>query len=185
VKSIAIAKRYADALYEEAKATNAIDATLAELGQFSDMVSQSKELVAIISSPVIMIKDKLNVINALGKAGGFSKLILAFFAILTEGQRMQQLSAIIEAFNFRKMNERNEIKVKVAYATPADDSIRVALKDYLKKSTGKSVILSESVEPKLLGGMQIFVGSTMYDTSIKGKLDTMRDKVVKKDKIMY
>lgn len=180
MKNIAVARRYAGALYEEALDANIVDAVMADLSQFSSLITHSPEFSALVSSPTISIKDKLGVIDKLTQSGKMNKLVMAFLTVLTRNRRLAILPDVIEAFNERTMNARNEIKVKVAYATPVDDSIRKSLKERLAKMTGKNIILAESVEPKLLGGMRIVVGSSLYDMSIKGKLDAMKHKYAKK-----
>ncbi|MDR2884588.1 MAG: ATP synthase F1 subunit delta [Deferribacteraceae bacterium] len=173
MKNIAVARRYAGALYEEALERKDVDAVFADIAQFAGFMSDSTEFATFVSSPTISINEKLNVIDTLDKSGKLNKLVTAFLTVLTSSRRLPMLPEIVEAFNECIMNARNEIKVDVIYAIEANDDIRKSLKEYLAKLTGKTIVLSESVDPKLLGGMRVFVGSELYDTSIKGKLEAM------------
>ena len=177
MKDIAVASRYADALYEEAKAENTLDKVIDDLKQLQTLLETNKEFATFVSTAALTSDEKLLVINKLG--AGVNRLTQGLLVVLVRNHRLALLAAVIEAVRKRQMLEKGEVEVKVDYASPVDDSVRAELKAQLTKLISKSVILKESVDPSLLGGLRVFVDSTMYDLSVRGKLDNLKAEFVR------
>ncbi|MDR0454599.1 MAG: ATP synthase F1 subunit delta [Deferribacteraceae bacterium] len=174
-----IASRYANALYEEAKTAGLVNEVVQDLRQLKDLTEQNKDFEAFLNSIVISTADKLNVINAIGKSGKINRLTYAFLVALTKNKRLDILSETALAINKRISEERGEMEVYVSYASSAEDYIRTALIERLSALTKKKVILKESVDSALLGGMRILIGNTLYDMSVKGRLEALKNQIAK------
>ena len=179
MKNMIVAFRYANALYEEAKSSALIEEVTRDLRQLKEAAENDKDFAALVNSAMLTTADKLNVIKAISDTGAINKLTYAFLVVLTRNKRLGLLPEVAFAVNKRVSEERGEAEVTVSYAVPIDDSIRTALTKQLAALTKKRVVLKESLDPSLLGGMRILIGSVLYDVSVKGRLETLRTQIIK------
>lgn len=169
-----VALRYAKALIdlaEESKALKPIESDLAEL---DSMLAESADLRAMIASPVISRADQQAVIEALAKKAGFHKLTVNFLKTLAENRRLYALKKMIEAIRLDLGKRRGEMRAEVKVAQDLTAAQRKELEAALSKSVGADVIVEVKVEPSILGGMIVTMGSHMIDDSVARKLEKLR-----------
>ena len=179
MKNMIVAFRYANALYEEAKSSGIIDEVIQDLRQLNDLVGQNKDFATLVNSAALTTADKLNAVKAIGQSGKINRLTYAFLVVLARNKRLGLLSEVVLAINKLISEDRGELEVSVSYAVPVEDSVRTALTKQLTAITKKKVLLKESIDPSLLGGMCILVGSTLYDISVKGRLEALKNQFMK------
>ena len=174
MKHSIIAGRYAEALYEEARAKNALLKVAEELDVLETLLAESKDFKVIVNTPALSRREKQGVVRDVCEKAGFSPLVRNFLLVLTTNGRLAALSDVIIKIRAMIMQERGELEVEVSYATTIDESTKADLMARLVKLTGKSVVLKENIDPSLLGGMKVLIGSRLYDASIKGRLEALR-----------
>jgi F-type H+-transporting ATPase subunit delta len=168
-----LAGRYATALFALAEEKNSIDAVQASLATLSGMLAESADLRALISSPVLSRDDAGRAIAATAKSLGLDKLSTNVLGVLALNRRLDQIPAVIRAFSTLASGHRGEITAEVTSAHPLDDKQIDALKAQLKKRVGSDVSVSTAVDPSILGGLVVKIGSQMIDNSIKTRLNTL------------
>jgi F-type H+-transporting ATPase subunit delta len=165
-----VAGRYALALFELARDSDALDAVAADLGSFKAMLAESADLRRMIRSPVASREDQGRALAAIGERAGFSALSQKFLGLVAERRRLFVLPAAIEAFGAMLAEHRGEVAAELVSAVPLSESQIAALKEQLSGSVGKQITLSARVDRGLLGGLVVRVGSRMLDASLRTKL---------------
>jgi F-type H+-transporting ATPase subunit delta len=168
-----LAGRYATALFELARDERKLDAVGASLAGLSAALAESKELQALISSPLVSREDALKAVRATAEAMKLDPIAANFLGVLAQNRRLGQLPNVIRAFNLLAARHRGEITAEVVSARPLDDGQVAALKDNLKARLGRDVAVDLGVDPAILGGLVVKVGSQMIDGSIRTKLNTL------------
>jgi len=168
--SSGLAERYATALFELAEADNKLDPIATEMKELSALIGGSPDLTRLIRSPVISRRDQANAMAAILDKAGARKLTQKFVGLLAEKRRLFALPAIIAAFLAMLAQKRGEITAEVTSAKPLSKSQAAALADALKAAVGKPVTLTARVDPGILGGLIVQVGSQMIDSSLRSKL---------------
>lgn len=168
-----ISGRYATALFQlaqDAKATVKVAASLADL---SAALAESSDLKTLINSPLVDRADAGKAIAATAKAMKLDTLTSNFLGVLAASRRLVSLPAIIADFARLAAAARGEINVRVTSARKLDAKQHAALLAQLKTSLGGDIALALDVDPEILGGLIVRVGSRMIDSSIATKLDTL------------
>ena len=168
-----VAGRYAAALFDLAREENTISEVTQDLEKFKQLYDESPELQRLVRSPVIAADDQARALGAvLDKAGvgGFAK---NFFALAARNRRLFAVPDIIRAFQGLAAKARGEVTAEVASAHPLTDAQAEALKASLKAAVGKDVTLQTRVDPSLIGGLVVKLGSRMVDSSLKTKLENL------------
>jgi F-type H+-transporting ATPase subunit delta len=169
-----IARPYAAALFDLAKAEGSVDAVEAGLNDLQAMAGESEDFRRFLRSPVISADAKAGAAAAiLGKAS-LPATVANFVNVVARNGRLFALPAIIKGFKQLAAEQRGEISADVTSATPLTDAQRKSLADTLKGKVGKTVTLTEHVDPSLIGGLVVKVGSQMIDSSLKTKLTAMK-----------
>ncbi|WP_417596127.1 F0F1 ATP synthase subunit delta [Parasphingorhabdus sp.] len=168
-----LAGRYATALFALAEENKSIDAVQASLATLNTALAESDDLKALVSSPVLSREDAGRAIAATAKALGLDKLTTNMLGVLAANRRLDQIPAVIRAFSTLASDHRGEITAEVTSAHPLDDKQIKALKAQLKKRVGSDVSVSTAVDPSILGGLVVKIGSQMIDSSIKTRLNTL------------
>jgi F-type H+-transporting ATPase subunit delta len=170
----AVAERYAVALFDLAVEGNALAAVEKDLDAFAVLINESADLRRLIRSPVFSADDQDRAVSAvLDKAeiGGFAGNLIKLAA---QHRRLFFLPGIITAFKRLAAKQRGEVTAEVTSAEPLSDKHLAALKDALKASLGKDVALETAVDPALIGGLIVTVGSRMIDGSLRTKLNSLK-----------
>ncbi|MFN3943961.1 MAG: F0F1 ATP synthase subunit delta [Allosphingosinicella sp.] len=168
-----LAGRYATALFELARDEQQLETVGASLQALRQALGESPELRELTTSPLVGRDAAVQAIGAAARTMGLDPLTANFLGVLAQNRRLAQLPAIVRAYNLLAARHRGEITAEVTSAHPlTDDQVR-ALKTNLKARTGQDIAVDLSVDPAILGGLVVKIGSQMIDSSIRTKLDTL------------
>jgi F-type H+-transporting ATPase subunit delta len=169
-----VAGRYASALFELASEQKKVAEVDADLAKFQGLYDESADLVRMVRSPVISSDDQSKAVaTILGKAGA-GDLTINFFKLLAKNRRLFAAPDMIRAYRALAAKARGEVNAEVSSAVALNDAQIAELKQVLKASVGKDVTLSTRVDPSLLGGLVVKLGSRMIDSSLRTKLSGLK-----------
>lgn len=169
-----LAGRYANAVFELAQDQKAVDAVSADLAGLRRALETSPDLARLVKSPVFSAQDHAKALNViLGKMGAHA-LTIKFLLLLAQKRRLFSLIGIIKAYERLVAKSRGETEAEVTAARALSDAEITELKSVLKSKLGKEPRLHAKVDPSLLGGLVVKVGSRMIDSSLRTKLDGLR-----------
>jgi F-type H+-transporting ATPase subunit delta len=169
-----IAERYATALFELAEDDKALNELENDVGRFATLHDQSDDLQAFIRSPIYTAEEQVRAIDAVLQQAGIGGLAANFFKVIAQNRRLFAVPGIIAAFRKLLAQKRGEVTAEVTSAEPLSESHLAALREALKASLGKDVALDTRVDPSLIGGLIVKVGSRMIDSSLKTKLSSLK-----------
>jgi len=169
-----VAERYASSLFELALEEGAVDSVTADLDRFQVMLDESEDLKRFVLSPVFSAEDQLKAIAALSEKAGISGFFANFLKVVARNRRLFALPGMIKAFRIIAANQRGEISAEVTSAHALSAEQENELKAALKGVTGKDVAIAVTVDPSILGGLIVKVGSRQIDTSLRTKLSTLK-----------
>jgi len=169
-----IAERYATALYELADESKTLDAVAEDLRHLKGMIEGSDDLRRFLRSPLIGRQAQTKGMQAVLAAAETSDLLRRFIGVVGGRRRLFALPAIIDSFLRELAKRRGEIMVHVASAKPLSAEQNAALAEALRKTVGQKINVEARVEPDLIGGLVVRVGSRMVDTSIRSQLQKLR-----------
>lgn len=169
-----IAGRYAKALFQLAEADNQLDAVAADLAQLRSMIEESDDLRRLIGSPVVTRQDQGRVMTAIIEKAGLSDLVRRFVGLVAQNRRLFVLQSMIDAFLAALAAQRGETTAQVVSAQALSEKQKQDLEAVLKETLGNLVTIDAQVDPALLGGMVVKVGSRMVDSSLKTKLQQLK-----------
>jgi F-type H+-transporting ATPase subunit delta len=179
--SLALANQYAKALLaavSEPRSAVTPEEALRQLTAFEQLVKSSRELRTALLSPAIDLASKSKAIARLGEKLGLSPVVRNFLLVVVRRRRIAILDGIRAMFQ-TQMDERNGVvRALVAAARDLTNEERAALNARLEKRTGRKVLCDFTVDPALLGGVSVRMGSTVLDGSVAGRLETLRRKLV-------
>lgn len=170
----AIAKPYAAALFDLAKETKSLPAVEKSLDGLAATIASSADLQRFLKSPVFTKDQQENVIAAMISKSKEKGIVANFLGVIAGNRRLFALSDIITAFKAMAAQERGEVKAEVTSAQALTKKHLDALAKTLKSKLGKTVTLDAKVDPSLIGGLIVKVGSQMIDSSLKTKLTAMK-----------
>jgi F-type H+-transporting ATPase subunit delta len=169
-----MAGRYAAALFELARDERQLDAVERDLATLARMLEASPDLRRLVRSPVLTTDDQAKGLNALLAQAGIAGLAGNFVNLIVRNRRLFALADMIKAFRALLARERGEVSADVASAHPLTPEQMQALSDTLRASIGKNVSIQTRVDPNLLGGLVVKVGSRMIDSSLRTKLNNLK-----------
>ena len=169
-----VAGRYASALFDLANETSKTSDVEGDLVKFQELLDESPDLLRVVRSPVIGSGDQSRAIAAILNRVGIGGLTANFLKLVTANRRLFVIQDIIKVYRALSAKARGEITAEVTSAFALNDGQVTSLKDMLKASVGKDVTLQQRVDPSLLGGLVVKVGSRMIDSSLKTKLQNMK-----------
>ncbi len=169
-----VAERYASSLFELALEEGVVDSVAADLDRFQVMLDESEDLKRFVMSPVFSAEDQLKAIAALSEKAGISGFFANFLKVVARNRRLFALPGMIKAFRVIAANHRGEISADVTSAHALSAEQENELKAALKGVTGKDVAIAVTVDPSILGGLIVKVGSRQIDTSLRTKLSTLK-----------
>jgi F-type H+-transporting ATPase subunit delta len=165
--------RYATALFDLARAGKKIDVVGKDLGSLNKALNGSPDLRTLTTNPLITRAAAVRSVAALGKAMKLDKLTTKFLGVVAQNRRLADLGAIIGSFNSLSAAHRGETTAEVTSAHKLEAAQVTALKKQLKTKIGRDVTVVQKVDPAILGGLVIKIGSQMIDSSIKTRLNTL------------
>ncbi len=169
-----VSARYASALYDLADEKGAVDAVANDLTALQKMVDESADFQRFVKSPVISRREQSKAIAALAEKAQFSPLSHKFLGLLAANRRLFALPGIIAGFRQILADRRGQATAQVTSAAPLTESQTASLIEALKKSVGRNVDIVSKVDPSILGGLIVKIGSRMVDSSIKSKLQRLK-----------
>lgn len=168
-----LAGRYATALFELARDERKLDAVSNSLAALKAGLAESDDLRELTTSPLISRENALKTVRAVAQAMNLDPITTNFLGVVAQNRRLSQLPSVIRAFNLLAAQHRGETTAEVTSAHPLDDDQVAALKANLKTRIGRDVAVDLSVDPAILGGLVVKIGSQMIDGSIRTKLNTL------------
>lgn len=168
-----LAGRYAIALFELALENKQIETVGASLANLRRALGESADLRELTSSPLLGREEQARAVGAVAGSIGTDPLTSNFLGVLAQNRRLAQLEAVIRAFNMLAARHRGEITAEVTSARPLDDDQVDAIKQHLRSRMGRDIAVDLSVDPAILGGLVVQIGSQMIDSSIRTKLNTL------------
>jgi len=169
-----LAERYAAALFDLADERRMLDEIAADLRQLRAMLGASGDFQRLIRSPILSRDEQAKAIGVLAERAELSSLVRDFLAVVARNRRLFAVSAMIEVFLNKLASRRGEVNAHVTAAQPLNEAQLAALNEQLRRSIGSRVSIDVRVDPGLIGGMIVKVGSRMIDGSVKSKLQRLQ-----------
>jgi F-type H+-transporting ATPase subunit delta len=168
-----LAGRYAIALFELAMDEKQIDTVSASLASLRQALNESADLRALLGSPLLGREEQARAVSAVAGGLKVDPLTANFLGVLANNRRLPQLEAVIRAFTMLAARHRGELTAEVTSARPLDDDQVDAIKQHLRSRMGRDIAVDLAVDPAILGGLVVKIGSQMIDSSIRTKLNTL------------
>lgn len=168
-----LAGRYASALFDLASEAGTISVVEADLDKLRRALHESAELSALIRNPQVSRGQLGKVMGGMTAHLGLSTLTGNFLGVLAQNRRVGDLPAIIRAFTAIAAAQRGEVAAEVASAHPLSAGQLTELENRLRAREGRTVKLRSRVDPALLGGLVVTIGSKRIDASIRTRLNTL------------
>lgn len=168
-----ISGRYAVALFELALDAKALKAVEADLASLKEMLAESDDLRALVTSPLVSRDDQSKGITQVAEAAKLSDLTVKFLGVLATNRRLGALTTTIRDFEKLVAHHNGEVNAEVVSAIKLTKTQITALTKQLKAAIGRDVAIDAKVDETLLGGLRVKVGSRMVDSSLKTKLDNL------------
>ncbi len=173
-KSTDVGARYAQALFDLANDGGRVAAVEADLKAFKGMRAESADLKRLLNSPAFSAEAKGRALAALADKAGFDPMTRKFFGLLAANRRASSLPAVITSFEALSAIARGVIAAEVTTAVKLTAAQQTGLKAALRQALGKDPEIETRVDPSILGGLKVRVGSRLYDASLRSKLDSLR-----------
>ena len=169
-----VAERYATSLFELAVEGDAIDGVASDLADFEKMVDESADLKRLVESPAFSAEDQSRAIAALCDKAGIKGLVGNFLRVVARNRRLFAVPGIVRSYREMVAKHRGETRAEVTAAHELSSAQETELKAALKEVTGKDVTVDVKVDPSLLGGLVVKIGSRQIDSSLRTKLSTLK-----------
>jgi F-type H+-transporting ATPase subunit delta len=169
-----MAGRYATALFELALESDAVDAVKADLERFDAMVGDSADLLRLVRSPVFGADEQEKALGAVLERAVIGGLAAKFVKLVAANRRLFSVRDMVKAYRALVARHKGELTAQVTVAEALSDAHRAAIGDALKSVTGKDVGLDVNVDPAIIGGLVVKLGSRMVDSSLRTKLNSIK-----------
>ena len=168
-----LAGRYASALFDLAREQRQIESIGNSLEALSQALVDSKDFNELVTSPLVSREEAGKAFDALAPQLGLDPLTANFLGVLARNGRKSQLQSVIRAFRRLAAEQRGETTADVVTARPLNDDQLAALKQQLRTRAGRDVTIDATVDPNILGGIVVKLGSQQIDASIRTKLNRL------------
>jgi F-type H+-transporting ATPase subunit delta len=169
-----VGERYAQALFDLADETGALDAVRADLKSLRAAWSESADLRRLATSPVITAEDQGKGLTAIADKAKFNGVTKNFLGLLAQNHRSRDLPGVIAGFEALYAKKTGVVAAEVVSAQTLTAAQLKTIQTTLRASLGKDPELTARVDPAILGGLKVKVGSKLFDASLKTKLDQMK-----------
>jgi F-type H+-transporting ATPase subunit delta len=177
--SSAIVSRYASALADVVTGPSGMDTAqvVEQLRSFEALLAESAALQNALSSPAVAASRKRAIVRKLADRLGLAKTARNFLLVLTDHRRLVALTPMIDAFEIQLDERLGFVRAEISSARDLEERQKSRLAERLSRLTGKKVRARYAVEPELIGGVVARIGSTVYDGSVRGQLNTLGRKL--------
>jgi len=172
-----LAGRYASALFALAGEHGAVAVVEGDLGQLSAAISESTDLAQLLLDPQVTRAEAERAIKAVAGVLSLNAITSNFLGVLAGNRRLAHLPAVIRAFSAIAADARGEVTADVTTAHPLNDGQIAALSAKLAQREGRAVTLRTHIDPALLGGLVVQIGSQRIDGSIRTRLNSLAQAV--------
>ena len=169
-----MAGRYATALLELALEANATDSVLADLQKFDALVAESPDLARLVRSPVFTADVQLKALAAVIDKAEIGGLAAQFLKVVTSNRRLFAVREIVKAYMALVARHKGEVTAQITVAEPLSNAYYGEIKNILDAVTGKDVRVDVNVDPSIIGGLVVKLGSRMVDSSLRTKLNALK-----------
>lgn len=170
----AVAERYAGSLHDLAVEAGQVAQVEQDLARFEALIEESEDLKRLISSPVFSSEDQFKAVSAIADKAEIGGLVGNFLRVVAQNRRLFAIPGIIRAFREIAARARGEVAAEVASAHELTAAQQKELKVALSEVAGRDVAIKLTVDPSLLGGLVVRMGSRQIDTSLKTKLASLK-----------
>lgn len=171
------ASRYARALLDVLY-PNMAERGLEQLQRFSAVLAAQPEAQLVLENPTVPTERRKDLVEKIGNASGMDAPVRNFLGLLVERNRLEILSEVVSAYSALLDEKQGVVRAKVTSALELDTAERERIAAQLKSLTGKNVRMEVAIDPSLIGGLVAQVGSTIYDGSIRSRLQTFRNHLI-------
>ena len=168
-----LAGRYASALFDLAAEAGNVSTVESDLDKLDTALRESADFIGLIRNPQVSRGDSAKAVQALADLLSLDALTRNFLGVLAQNRRLAELPAIIRALATIAAAQRGEVTAEVASAHPLSEEQLAALTDKLKAREGRTVKIKADVDPELLGGLVVTIGSKRIDGSIRTRLNSL------------
>ncbi len=172
-----MAGRYATALFVLAREQNQLEQVDGDLKDFLQMLDGSDELKSLVESPVYSADAQEKAITTIAEKAGFGQTTTNFFHVVARNRRLFHIADVIKGFKTLLASHRGEITAEATSAQPLSDEQQAKLKSTLKEVAGQDIELITKVDPSILGGLVVKLGSRQIDDSLRTKLNKMKTRM--------
>ena len=169
-----MAGRYATALFELALESKAVDQVQSDLKSFDALVASSPDLLRLVRSPVFAADEQAKALVAVLDKVGIKGIAANFLRVVAANRRLFAVRDIIKGFNALVAKHKGEVTAQVTVAAPLNDARLNDIRDALKAVTHKDVQVDVTVDPSIIGGLKVKLGSRMVDASLRTKLNSIK-----------
>jgi len=169
-----VAGRYASALFDLAREQGQLTQVEADVGAVQKLLDESADLRQLVRSPVIAADEQRKALLAVLAKAGVGGLVSNFLGLVARNRRLFATPDMLKAFRAIAARHRGEVAAEVASAQPLSEAQLTQIKDTLRVQVGKDVRLATRVDPALLGGLVVKIGSRMIDSSLRTKLNSLK-----------
>jgi F-type H+-transporting ATPase subunit delta len=169
-----MAGRYATALFELARDNKVLDAVKADLDRFVALIAESPDLERLVRSPVFSSEEQLRALSAVLEQVDIKGLAANFLKLVTANRRLFAVRDMIKAFRMLHAWYKGQVTADVTAAEALSDRHVGALRGALEAVAGQNIELNVTVDPTIIGGLIVKLGSRMVDASLRTKLNAIR-----------
>lgn len=169
-----VGARYAQALFDLAKDQNALAQVEADLKSLKSALAESRDLRVLLESPTFGSDAKAKGLAAIADRAAFAATTKKFLGLLAANGRASALAAVIQAFEKLAAEGRGEVQAQVITALPLTAAQTKGVAQALRQALGKDPLIETRVDPAILGGIKVRVGSRLFDASLRSKLDSLK-----------
>ena len=169
-----LAVRYATALFDLATERDLLDQVASDLTRLKRLLADSPELCRFLRSPILSREQQSQGMTALLEKAEFSELTRQFVALVARKRRLSALGGMAEAFLADLARRQGKVSAEITVAQALTDAQAETVSGTIRRSLGDKVAISVAVDPELLGGMVVKIGSRLIDNSLKTKIDKLQ-----------
>jgi F-type H+-transporting ATPase subunit delta len=169
-----MAGRYATALFELALEANAVDAAKADLDRFEALLAGSADLTRLVRSPVFSADEQARALAVVLERAGIGGLAAKFLNVVARNRRLFAVRDMVRDFKTLVARHKGEVTAQVTFAEAPAAAHLAAIRDELRAATRKDVQVEVKVDPAIIGGLVVKLGSRMVDSSLRTKLNAIK-----------